>query len=191
MEKEPRSTPFLIIACGLTGTGKSTILNEVAKEKDILILTSDMIRKELAGISPAEHRYVEFDSGIYSEEFTKKTYIHMIEEGKKHILQGRSVILDACFPKKWQREKAKEGAKEVNAHFLCVQFTCPEEEVRERLEKRFESKEGVSDGRWEIYLSQKESFEDVDEFDSDSHMIVDTSLSKVDIIKKIMDRLKA
>ncbi|UCG69567.1 MAG: AAA family ATPase [Thermoplasmata archaeon] len=185
------SQPHMIMACGLTGTGKSTILNEIAKQKGITILTSDKMRKELAGISPDEHRYVAFDSDIYSKEFTEKTYLHLIDEGKKVLLSGQSVILDACFPKKWQRDSAKSAAEDVNAKFLCVEFTCPEDVVKVRLAERYDSKEGVSDGRWEIYIGQKEGFEKVDEFDPEYHMVVDTSEPKEKIIKIIIERLDA
>ena len=149
------SKPAMLIACGLTGTGKSTILNDVAKKMGIEILTSDRMRKELAQIPPGEHRYVPFDSDIYSAGFTEKTYLFMIEEGKKLLLEGKSVILDACFPKRWQRQKARESAESVQARFLCIEFTAPEAEVRRRLEKRYEAGKDVSDGRWEIFLAQK------------------------------------
>ncbi len=182
--------PKLIITCGLTGTGKSTIMKEVADRIGIPLLASDVIRKKLAGIEPEEHRYVEFDSGIYSKEFSEKTYIQMIEEGKKVLINGESAILDACFPKRWQRMKALDAAKEVNADFLCIEFVCPEEEIKVRLMKRFESKKGVSDGRWEIYLSQKASFEEVNELPSETHLIIDTSKPKEESIERIVERLK-
>lgn len=183
------AAPFLIITCGLTGTGKSTIINEVAKERGFIILASDKIRKQLIGISPEEHRYEEFDKGIYSKELTEKTYLRMIEEGKKFLLNGRSVVLDACFPKKWQREKAYDAAKEVNAHFLCIEFICPEKLVRKRLQKRFDSKKGISDGRWEIYIAQKETFEKIDDFNSNFHLVIDTSKPIEDSKRKIIKRL--
>lgn len=181
--------PFLIITCGLTGTGKSTIIKEVAQRRGFTYLASDEIRKQLAGISPREHRYEKFDKGIYSKEFTKKTYLALIEEGKKQITQGKSAILDACFPKKWQRKKAEEGAKEVNAGFLCIEFICTEEEVKSRLEERFDTREGISDGRWEIYGSQKESFEVVDDFSLKHHLVIDTSEPVEDSVEKIIERL--
>jgi len=190
MNDDNTPQPYLIITCGLTGTGKSTIMNEVAEKKGFMILTSDKIRKELVGISPEVHKYEEFDKGIYSKEFTERTYIHMIEEGEKLLLQGISVILDACFPKKWQREKAFEVAKEANARFLCIEFTCSEEEAKYRLTERFDSKEGVSDGRWEIYVGQKQVFEEVDEFKPELHIVVDTSSSKEESVNIIIKRLE-
>jgi predicted kinase len=181
--------PFLIITCGLTGTGKSTIIKDVAMQKDIIILASDYIRKKLAGISPEEHRYEDFDKGIYSKEFTEETYLAMIKEGKNHLKGGKSVVLDACFPKKWQRQKAFETARETNADFICIEFICPEANVKSRLAKRFDSKKGISNGRWEIYVSQKESFEGVDEFSSKHHLIIDTSEPVKASVKKIIERL--
>lgn len=185
-----RASPYLIITCGLTGSGKSTIMNEVADKKEFTILTSDKIRKQLVGIQPKEHRYEKFDEGIYSEETTKRTYLHMIEEGKKLLLQGNSVVLDACFPKKWQRQKAFESAKEAKAGFLCIEFTCSEKEVRSRLTKRFDSKEGISDGRWEIYVAQKESFEEVNEFAPEFYFVVNTCGPKEESIKRILKWLE-
>lgn len=183
--------PWMIITCGLTGTGKSTIIKEIAKEKGFAVFASDAIRKQLVGIQPEEHRYEEFHEGIYSKEFTEKTYVQMIEEGKEHLKQGKSVVLDACFPKRWQRERAFESAKEANAKFLCIEFICPEQEVRKRLTKRFESKEGISDGRWEIYQSQKMSFEAVDELSLENHLVVDTSEPLHESINKIKRRLES
>jgi predicted kinase len=189
MKNQANKVPFMIITCGLTGSGKSTIINEVVKEKGFTILASDRLRKQLVGISPEEHKYEEFDEGIYSKELTEKTYLHMIEEGKKLLLEGQSVVLDACFPKKWQRQKTFDAAKEANAQFLCIEFICPEEVVRKRLERRFDSKKGVSDGRWEIYVAQKETFEEVDEFTPEFHLVVDTSEPKEESIKRILGRL--
>lgn len=186
-----KTEPYLIITCGLTGTGKSTIINDVAKEKGFTLLASDKIRKGLVGISPEEHRYEEFDKGIYSKDLTEKTYLRVIEEGKKIILEGKSVILDACFPKKWQRQKAFDAAKEVNAQFLCIEFICPEEVVKERLKKRFDLKEGVSDGRWEIYCAQKETFEKVDDLTSNFHLIIDSSKPIEEGKRKIIERLES
>ncbi|UCF07648.1 MAG: AAA family ATPase [Thermoplasmata archaeon] len=183
------SAPILIIACGLTGTGKSTILNEVAEKTGFAILTSDRVRKALVGIKPEEHRYEAFDSGIYSKELSEKTYLHMIEEGKRLLLEGKSVILDACFPKKWQRDKAREAAAHASAQFLCIEFTAPESEVKQRLDQRFETKDGISDGRWEIYVAQKESFEESDDIISEEHLTVDTAAEKEECVKLILARL--
>ena len=94
--------PKLIITCGLMGSGKSTVAKEIGKKKNITILTSDVIRKEIAGISSSEHRYEDFDQGIYSKEFSTKTYLELNVRAKKILLEGKSVILDACYGKKWQ-----------------------------------------------------------------------------------------
>jgi len=183
--------PVMIITCGLTGTGKSTIINAVAERTGFPVLTSDRIRKELVGIKPEERRYEAFDSGIYSKEFTQKTYSTMVEKGKERLMQGESVILDACFSKEEQRRMARKAAEEAGAGFLCVEFTAPEDEVKNRLDRRVENGGGVSDGRWEIYLGQKDSFERIDEFDDGEYLLIDTAEAKEKCVRKILDELES
>lgn len=187
--KKKIKKPKLIITSGLMGTGKSTIANEVAKKLKIPIISSDFVRKELAGISPIEHRYEDFDKGIYSKEFSEKTYLTLNKRAKEILLNKKSVILDACFSKKWQREKAYETAKEVGAEFLCIEFLCKEEEIKKRLKKRFENKGGVSDGRWEIFPHQKASFEKILEFSNNKHLIIDTSFPIKKCVEKIIKKI--
>jgi predicted kinase len=179
----------MIITCGLTGTGKSTIINAVAERTGFSVLTSDRVRKELVGIEPEEHRYEAFNAGIYSKESTDRTYAHMIEQGKKRLLSGESVILDACFPKSGQRGMARKAAREARAGFLCIEFTAPVDEVKNRLDTREADGGGVSDGRWEIYLGQKESFEAVDEFDDHEFLFIDTAEAVEESVRKIPRRL--
>lgn len=183
--------PVMIITCGLTGTGKSTIINEVGEKTGLTVLTSDRIRKELVGIKPEEHRYEAFDSGIYSKEFTEKTYIHMIEQGKSMLEEGKSVILDACFPKSQQRTMARRAAEEAGAGFLCIEVTAPEDEIKHRLDTRVEDGGGISDGRWEIYLGQKKNFEDIEEFEDDEYLLIDTAGNSKDCVQKILDKLES
>lgn len=182
--------PKLIITCGLMGTGKSTIAKEFAKIKGILIISSDFVRKELAGISSSQHKYEDFDKGIYSQSFSKKTYQSLNTRAREILIGGNSVILDACFSKKWQREKAYEVAKEVDANFLCIEFVCSDKEIKKRLTKRLKSKEGVSDGRWAIFPEQKASFENILEFSDEEHFIVDTSYPIDECVESIIKKVE-
>lgn len=42
--------PELIVMCGLSGSGKSTIAKELAVKYDAAIVSSDAIREEICGI---------------------------------------------------------------------------------------------------------------------------------------------
>jgi hypothetical protein len=164
--------PALVIVCGYIGSGKSTVAKELSKRTGIEVLSSDVVRKKLAGISPKESRYEPFNKGIYSPEFSRRTYLSMIEEARKRLRIGKSIILDATFSKLWQRRAARKAAIEENSRFLCIEVTCPEDVIRTRLGRR---KASISDGRWEIFHQHKSSFERISELDKEEHLILDTS----------------
>ena len=92
--------PRLVITCGLMGTGKTTIARVLAEALGWEWRSSDRVRKELADLSPHEHRWEDFGQGIYSSDFSERTYQALIDQSRSLLRAGRSVILDASFKKK-------------------------------------------------------------------------------------------
>lgn len=182
--------PALIITCGLMGSGKSTIADLISERKAIPVIRSDVVRKELAGIMPAEHRYEGFGKGIYSPEFTERTYDALMEKGRKILEEGRGVILDAAFGKRGQRKKARRLAKELGVPFLCVETVCSDEETKNRLDRREKRGGGISDGRWEIFHAQKEGYEKINEFSDEEHMRIDSTLPKEVCVRLVSERIE-
>lgn len=170
--------PILILICGLTGTGKTTIANALSAETGMKVISSDIVRKELARIQPSEHRFERFGEGIYTEEFTEKTYLEMFKLGEGFLKKGASVILDATFQKSRYRQEAMELAKKLGAEFHIIECTASDDIVRQRLDKRAKQERVASDGTWEIYEKQKKGYEEIKE----SHITINIS-TKIDIDK--------
>jgi len=184
-----RSKPILFITTGLVGTGKTVLAQALAKRLGLVIIASDVTRKQLAGIPITEHRFEEFDTGIYSAEFSRMTYDKMFAEAKHILNEGGSVILDASFIKSSERLKAKNLAEEMNADFFIVECTLDEENIKQRLAQRL--KQGsVSDGRWEIFEPQKRQFDPVTEVPATNHVVVDTSLPIDETVRHILDKIE-
>jgi len=181
-----RSKPALFITTGLVGTGKTFLAQALAKRVGLVIISSDVTRKKLASIPLTEHRFEEFDAGIYSPEFSRKTYAQMLSEAKHILNDGGSVILDASFIKAEERVKAKELAREMGADFFIIECTLDEESIKQRLAQRLEQ-ETISDGRWEIYQPQKRAFEPVVEVPPQKHAIIDTSKPVAENIRQILE----
>ena len=181
-----RSRPMLFITTGLVGTGKTTLAQALAKRLGLVVISSDVTRKQLAGIPITEHRFEEFDSGIYSPEFSRKTYDKMFSEAKNILSEGQSVIMDASFIKAEERLKAKGLAEEMGADFFIIECTLDEESIKKRLAQRREQ-ETTSDGRWEIYEPQKRAFAPVVEASPQKHVIIDTSKPVEENIRQILD----
>jgi len=183
-----RSRPMLFITVGLVGTGKTYLAKVLAERLGLAVISSDVTRKQLAGIPVTEHRFEEFDTGIYSAEFSGKTYDKMFSEAKHILSGGSSAILDASFIKAEERLKAKRLAEEMNADFFIIECTLDEEGIKKRLAKRLEQG-SASDGRWEIYQPQKTAFEPVAEALPKNHVIIDTSKPMEENIRQILDKI--
>lgn len=183
-----KSKPWLIITTGLVGTGKTTVAEALGQRLSCAVISSDVIRKELASIPPTEHRFEEFQGGIYSANFSAKTYNGMFNQADKILSQGQSVILDATFGRKEDRLRAKKLAEGKGADFVVLECVLDEENVKKRLEQRLEG-ETTSDGRWEIFQLQKQSFDPVTEFPPQQHFVLDTSQPMDRIIEVIWGKL--
>ncbi len=183
-----RGKKLLLIVAGLVGTGKTTVAQGLARSFGLTVISSDVVRKELAGISPTERRFEPIDKGIYSEEFTTRTYHEMFTRAEKLLQQGESVVLDASFKKRKHRLEAKRLAQKLDADFAALECLLDEPTVKARLEQRV--REGsISDGRWEVYLAQKQDFEKIDEFSPVEHIVLDTAQPMSNIVEMVAERL--
>jgi len=169
--------PLLFIVSGLTGTGKSTISLKLAIDYHAHRINTDIIRKELAGIDKFEKHHDAIDTGLYSPEKIDYTYGKVMEKAASLLKKAENVVLDGTFQKEKYRNMARKIAKENNALFIPIQCICPDDVVKKWLEERLKKKT-VSDGRWEVYLSQKKTFEP---FTSEEiHVKIDTSKESYD-----------
>ena len=103
------------------GTGKSSVARELARRWGLETASSDVVREELAGIPPTEHRFEPFGVGIYSPQFTDSTYRHMLQQAAGWLSKGKSVILDTAFREAGERRQAATLAKEQGADFFVLE----------------------------------------------------------------------
>ena len=185
----PARRPALLITAGLVGTGKSTLAEALSCHLGWLVISSDLVRKELAGLSPLEHRYERYGAHIYSPSFSQQTYVEMLRRARTLLTKGESVILDASFKGREERQRARELASEIGADFRALECTCDEALVRQRLEGRMQAGTSPSDGRWEIYQQQQEEFEPLEELPPSQHLVVDCSLEVDAVLRSVLMEL--
>jgi len=180
-----KNTPVLYVFFGMIATGKSTLSQVWSKYKHLPCYNSDWVRKELAGINPTETQRESADSGIYTKEFSQKTYNTLINKTEAKLKQGDSVIIDASYQYAHDRVKIRKLAKDLKCQVYFILCQCPEAEMKRRMKLREKDPDAVSDGRWEIYLKQKKRFELPDELSDSELIILDTRAS----IEKLLDQL--
>lgn len=183
-----KETPKLYVFMGLSGTGKSTISKRLAQSLGIKSFNSDFVRKEyVLGIGAKEKRLEPFGQGIYSKEFTEKTYRALIRLAGSELILGKSVILDATFLDKNRRKTLKELSKACGAKLYLIECSCRDDVAIARLEERIKNDTEVSDGRKEIYLSQKRYYEPPSQDEADELIKLDTS-KRVDEIQAELEK---
>jgi predicted kinase len=184
-----KNSPVIYVFFGMIATGKSTLSQAWASHKQLYCYNSDWVRKEMAGINPAESRRESADSGIYTKEFSQKTYKTLLERAEASLKQGDSVIVDASYQYANDRQDVRELAKDLNSQVYFILCQCPEAEMKRRMNLREKDAAAVSDGRWEIYLKQKKRFQAPDELSDSELIILDTQVSLEELLKKLEEKL--
>jgi uncharacterized protein len=183
--------PVLLITCGLSGSGKSTVAGGVGDEFGMDIIASDVVRKELAGRTVTDRQPVEFEAGIYAPEHTRRTYMAMMSRARSRLEDGHSAILDATFSRREWRASALDVARDAGALFLCLECRSNEAETRRRLDARDQESGAVSEATWATYLSQRRTFEPVDELSDWQHVVLDTGAELDETIRAAARSLDA
>lgn len=152
--EEPGRRPCLTLVGGLPGTGKSTLSRDLAERAGFRVIRSDVVRKELAG--QAGKAPASFGEGIYSAEWTERTYAECARRAEGLLFEGRRVAVDASFSREAHRRGFLELALSLGVPAIC--FLCRVEPAiaRARLAGR---RHDVSDADWTVYKEAAERWE--------------------------------
>lgn len=122
----------LILVGGLPGTGKTTLAGELADAVGGVLVSSDRLRKELAGRNPAESAAAAYQSGIYGREHTERTYTEMISRAELVLGMGETVVLDASWSRQAHRDMATTLAKETHSDLVGLRCELAPDIAAER-----------------------------------------------------------
>ena len=144
----------LIITYGYSGSGKSTIAGQLAEKIGALQIRSDIERKRLFGYRAQEHTGSGLDSGLYTQEASRKTYLQLADCAKVVIAAGFSAIIDAAFLKTEQRDLFRKLAAECGVQFFIVDFQASDEELLRRIRQR---QNDASEATTDVLQQQQQS----------------------------------
>ncbi len=128
---QPRQGRLYLMA-GLSGSGKSTTAQLLARQINALHLRSDAVRKHLAGVSLDQRG----DDSLYTPEMTAKTYDRLLTLGLTLAQAGYSVILDAKYDRQALRQDAIERSQAVTLPLTILYCTAPPEVLEQRVRDR-------------------------------------------------------
>lgn len=168
---------------GMIATGKSSLARVWADQQGCLYLNSDIVRKELAGVIKETRVPAALECGIYSPEFTRKTYDELLRRSEMALANdtGCCIVLDASYQFVDERIRLRRifGGR---CPLLFIYCTCSDETVKKRLALRELDQYAVSDGRWDNYLRQKQYFNMPDELPEGQLIWMNTERSLHDLL---------
>ncbi|MFJ4933733.1 AAA family ATPase [Streptomyces pseudovenezuelae] len=130
------SAVSMTVVGGLPGSGKSTLSGALADRLGVTLLSSDRVRKELAGIPAEQSAKAGYGEGLYTPEWTVRTYATLLDRAAALLSAGESVVLDATWADAAQREAARRVAEATSADLFALHCHVPDDVSAARLDAR-------------------------------------------------------
>ncbi|MDK9706745.1 MAG: AAA family ATPase [Desulforhopalus sp.] len=189
MKEEGVRDKRVVVFFGLVASGKSFVAKAWAHKHQFPYYNTDVVRKGLAGIRATDARPEARDEGIYSKAFSRLTYDALVDLALHDLADPAVswVVLDGSYHARAERDRVRARFDGL-ARVVFILCSCGEDVTKTRLAKRAADPAAVSDGRWEIYLQQKENFEEPEELPSWQLNRLDTN-KEVDSLLTFLDCL--
>jgi len=150
LEQLRRSKVRLVLIGGLPGTGKTTLARHLAERTGWVVVSTDVVRKELAAVPITAHAHDRFGDGLYRVDRIAATYTELLRRAQRCLALGQSVILDASWSRSPTRADALALALVAEAALYEVRCTVDDEVARRRLVERAEAGHDASDADVDI-----------------------------------------
>lgn len=128
--------PALVLVGGLSGSGKSTVAQELAPQigtaPGAVLLRSDTERKALRGADPRTH----LAASAYTPEARAAIYDKIIRRAGDILNTGHSVLIDATFLNSADRDKAAAVATNAGVALHRLWLDAPLETLIDRVTTR-------------------------------------------------------
>ena len=150
--------PTIVVTMGLPGSGKTTLARGLARHLGLVYLSSDVVRKSLAGLRLTDHRVSAFGRGIYGQSMTRRTYATIRRRAQRWRRRGCSVVVDATFGHAAERDAIRRVAARSGARLCVLICQADEATIRRRLAARETDFLNASDARLDIWPALRAAY---------------------------------
>lgn len=170
----PRS-PRLLIACGLSGSGKSHMGRRLREAMPVIHLRSDVERKRLFGMPETATSNASLDAGIYFPTATKWTYGRLLRLADAILGYGYDVLVDATFITKERRMRFWSLAHQHGVPAAILALDAPLEVLRDRIICRRAQGRDASEASLDVLDRQRAARQPLDSDERVHAIFIDTS----------------
>ncbi len=131
--------PRLLITHGLSGSGKSHAATQWLLQHSgsrALRLRSDVERKRLHGLAPLQASDPAQRAELYGSQASTQTYASLRERTQALLQAGWTVLVDAAFLRRHERDAFAELARTLGCPFGILAPQAPIEVLRQRIQQR-------------------------------------------------------
>jgi predicted kinase len=147
----------LWITHGLSGSGKTTLTQSLLQDKGMIRLRSDIERKRLAGLDALARSRSGIGKAPYSEEASFHTYTHLARLAENLLCSGYSVIVDAAFLVRSQRDLFRNIAQRRGVCFRILDMQVDLATLRDRISNRAAQGTDASEANLQVLQHQIET----------------------------------
>jgi aminoglycoside phosphotransferase family enzyme/predicted kinase len=179
--------PATLIVCGVAASGKTTLAERLAAFSGRVHISSDLLRKEAAGIAADAPAPADF----YTPEARERVYRELGREAAAALHHGEGAIVDATFHREFERFAFEEGMGDQLTTPLVLECTAPAGTLLRRAEDRARAHASASDAGADVVLHQLGERDPLHGRWSRSHLVVRTDLPadhQVAEVESFLDR---
>ncbi len=151
--------PLALVLAGPPASGKSTLADELARRYRVAVVSSDRVRKQLAGLAP----WARASPAVYEPAFTARTYRALGREAAAVRATGAPVVIDATCSTVEHRAELLRGLGGEDERMLFAECRVPEAVAAARAAGRLHEPDRVSDATPEIAARLAAGYEPVRE----------------------------
>lgn len=182
-----RRAPVLVVLCGISGTGKSTVGGVLAARMGAALVSTDPVRRDVArarGLSTT--MWQQYEATAYAPEMNREVYQEMRRRARAHLQAGRPVILDGTHRRVGDRQEALAIARDLGVPALVVELRLADDAALARVVDRERLQGGEPNP--EAFRRHVEEFDPVTSVEG-SVLALDAAQPPVDLAEQIEEEL--
>lgn len=175
------AAPWLVMCCGLSGSGKSQVAQALAARLGGLRLRSDVERKRLHGLAPTDRG----DAALYTPEAGARTYARLQALAAQALQAGVPVVVDAASLRAAERAAMRAVARACGARFGLLQCQAPLAVLAARVARRQQQGDDASDATPQLLARQQQGAQWPQPAEADRLWLLDTTPALAQVLAAV------
>ncbi len=167
--------PQLLLTHGFSGSGKSSVAQQLLERWGAVRLRSDVERKRLFGLSATARSSSKVAGGIYTTDASAQTYARLAEFSGVLLDAGFHVIVDATFLRREDRQQFIQLAASRQVRWHLLDIVAAEALLRERIVARSARPHDASEADLAVLEHQLQSCDPLTEEEQEHCLSLNTS----------------